>query len=270
MLNIFSRTTVLLSLLATCSLSLAGGSTQYQAPSHTTKPSTQINSATNSSPQSLNSFTHLVVSGNVSVILNNSSANSIQFLNGTTPKQVKLSYAADTLSVSGPLMGRAAQVQLNIPGLNELSTSGNAAVSGQLNSSALTINSSGNSRINLGSEIINLQEVTASNNSQIKLFWVNSTNLVLTGTDNSRIKVAGVAQVLHASLDDQAQLNGQYLRAQHAIIQTDNHAFVGIAATGALRAFASNDSNIFYYKYPRNFSEFDLQSANILQVDWRP
>ncbi len=278
----FYRLSLFLGMLAITSLSFAGGATHYKPYNSSSSNSSAYQKQSMADQwQNFPAFNKLVISGNVDVALKNAAQNSIIFLDDTSSAYINYDVKDHSLTISQRALAKKhpfanakpplqrPQIQINVVQLNQLDTSGHVVVQGQLNSSSLVVNTKGSSQVNL-SGMMNLQQANAYDNSQLKLYWINSPNLIVNGTNNSLIKLAGITQVLHASLKKNAQLNAQYLRAQQAIIQTDNNAFVGIAATSALRAFASNDSNIFYYKYPHDYSEFSIESGNILQVDWRP
>lgn len=231
-------------------------------------------------PASLAPFTQLIVTGNTDIVLKNGSWPSLQILNANVYNQViTLNNQAGVLTINSwsskkipsqkTLPAVRPLIQITVPQLYVLKTRNDATVGGRITSAALNIETKGYSQVEL-TGMMNVQNITSTDRSHVKLYWVNSSNLVIAGSDESIIKLAGVATVMHAYLDDQAQLNGQYLRAQQAIVRTDNQAFVGISATQALRGFASDDSNIFYYKYPQTLNDFSIESGNILQVDWRP
>ncbi|HYF98060.1 MAG TPA: DUF2807 domain-containing protein [Coxiellaceae bacterium] len=276
MVHAFIRFALLLSSLFLSSLSFAGGYiTQPLVHAHSYDKS--YSSTYGNGPyQNFTNFNALDISGQINVILKNARFNTIEFLDNSQ-QYVNFSLKGNTLNVGRAPIPRDQRnkviptptIIIGVARLNKLTTHDYVIVQGNLNSSALNINSEGYSQISLKG-MMNVQKVNTEDNAQVKLYWINSSNLVLNGSDRSSIQLAGVAGVLHASLSDSAQLHGQYLRAQQAVIQTDNSAFAGIEATQALRAFASDDSNILYYKYPRAYNDFSTQSGNILQIDWRP
>lgn len=272
-----SRLALLLITLCFTSLSFSS------LPNHTTyNPSSNNNDQPllSGAPASLAPFTQLIVTGNTDIVLKNGSWPSLQILNANVYNQViTLNNQAGALTINSwsskkipsqkTLPAVRPLIQITVPQLYVLKTRNDATVGGRITSTALNIETEDYSQVEL-TGMMNVQNITSTDHSRVKLYWVNSSNLVIAGSDKSIIKLAGVATVMHAYLNDQAQLNGQYLRAQQAIVRTDNQAFVGISATQALRGFASDDSNIFYYKYPQTLNDFSIESGNILQVDWRP
>ncbi len=216
--------------------------------------------------QSPASFNTLHVSGHVRLQLVTSAEPFVELLDPALQKKVSIQSKNGTLYIHG---SGGAPFQVGAPQLDQLITQGPSLIEGQIFSQGLSIQSEGTSQIKL-TGMVNLQHLSSSGQSKVMLYWVNSPTLALAARNSSLVELAGVVGVLHASLSNNAQLKAQYLRAQEAVVQAQDHAYAGVLAIQALRAFAIEESNIFYFKYPRYLNDYSQNSGNVLQVAWRP
>ena len=58
-------------------------------------------------------------------------------------------------------------------------------------------------------------------------------------------------------------------RAQHILIQTKNFATAKLLPIQSLRAFATDFSNVYFYKMPDYISRYTRRSGNVLQLGKR-
>lgn len=150
-----------------------------------------------------------------------------------------------------------------------LTLAGNAsATSKNLHVKHLVINVNDNSDIKLAG-MIGIDAINQHGNSRVNVRWVDSKQLTIDSDGNGKITLAGVVNTMHARLNDHARLNAQYLRAQHVLVKTQDNATAKVLSRKSLRAFASNQSDIYYYKTPAHITRVSTQSGNILQLDWR-
>lgn len=136
-----------------------------------------------------------------------------------------------------------------------------------LRSNGLDVKSSGTGNILLRGDI-KLNQIQQRGHNQISIRWVNSSTIHINSKGSGSIRLAGVAKALFARLRNNATLHTQYLRTHYVQVQTKNEASAYVCPIETLRAFAFDDSNIYYYKYPKNITRQSIQSGNILQMAW--
>ena len=134
-------------------------------------------------------------------------------------------------------------------------------------SNGLMIQSSGTGNILLRGKI-QLNRIQQSGDNRINIRWVDSGMLYVNSTGRGSIHLAGVSNVLYARLRGHASLNAQYLRTHDVQVQTKNQSAASVCPTHTLRAFAFDHSNVYYYKYPKNITQYSAQSGNVLQMAW--
>ena len=136
-----------------------------------------------------------------------------------------------------------------------------------VHSNGLVIHSSGTGNILLRGKI-KLNRIKQSGHNQINLRWVDSSTVYIDSKGSGSIRLAGVAKVLYTRLSGNATLHAQYLRTHYVQVQTKNQSEAYVCPTNTLRAFAFDNSNVYYYKYPRNITRHGTRSGNILQMAW--
>ena len=131
----------------------------------------------------------------------------------------------------------------------------------------LSLSASGKSSIQLKGQF-NLAQIIQNSSRPISITWANSDTIAVNGAGNGPIQLAGVTQQLRASLHNNSRLNAEYLRANKVWVKTSNNASAKVTATDSLRAFAHNNSNIYFYKQPTHITRQSTGSANVLQLGW--
>lgn len=160
-------------------------------------------------------------------------------------------------------------VTVTLPNLNKLFIDGPANVGGEnIRSKHLAIESHGSGKIKLIG-VMNLTQIDQTGSNRIYLRWVNSDTLTINAKDRGFIYLGGVAKTLYARVTQQAIFNAQYLRTDIVQVQTKHFAAAFVYPVTTLRAFASEHSNIYYYKYPKYLTRETTQSGNVLQMAWR-
>lgn len=224
---------------------------------------------------STSSFNQIDAAGDVNVIIHGAQHSGIAVIsNAKAP--VKAQVVHHTLYINAPWipgpggLKQRSTVVANVPNLTSLVVNGPANVGGaNIHSRGLTISSYGSGKIKLIGEM-KVNQINQAGNNRIYLRWVNSTTLSINSKNAGFIYLGGVANVIYARLYDHAILNAQYLRTHIVQVQTKNHAAAFVYPVTTLRAFATNDANIYYYKYPQNLTRDTSQSGNVLQMAWRP
>ncbi len=172
--------------------------------------------------------------------------------------------------IPAPGLNQRPVVTVTLPQLTRLVERGSAVIVGTaVKSSGLTIDARGSGTIQLAG-MVKLDRIHQRGSNRIWVRWVNSNTLTINSQDVGRISLAGVTNTLYARVKGRAVLDAQYLRINYAQVQATDEAVVKVMPVNTLRAFASNDANIYYYKYPKNITRDSSQSGNVLQMDWRP
>ena len=136
------------------------------------------------------------------------------------------------------------------------------------NAKQLSISTNNSGSIKIDGKV-GLQRITAAGPGIVNIRWIDTKSLVVSAKGGAKIKLAGVAQQMRARLTGHSELDGQYLRCQHVIVQTRKYAQAKVTAIKTLRAFALGNSNVYYYKNPEKISRYTSSSGSILQLDWR-
>lgn len=116
--------------------------------------------------------------------------------------------------------------------------------------------------------IVNLQHVYQEGSGYILAHWVKTRQLELASTGSGRIRLAGVANVLHARLTGNSDLDAPYLRVKTAFVRTRDKATAKVLPLKTLDAFASDHSNIYYFKLPKHFVSATRQYGNVMQLSF--
>lgn len=159
-------------------------------------------------------------------------------------------------------------VDVSMPVLNEISLLGNSTLhASNIRSYGLVLATSGNNNVQLdGTGVFNIAKIDARGNSDVSVQWVNSNDLLVEGDDYAQIKLAGVAKILQVRLAGTSLLDAKYLRPDIALVDTQDFATADILATHSLYAFATDHSNIYYYKTPGYYLDNTQISGNVLQL----
>lgn len=100
--------------------------------------------------------------------------------------------------------------------------------------------------------IVSLNTVKCSGNGNLMIYWVNSPYLRIDANGNGKISLAGVVKTLDTQLSQNIRLFAQQLRAQQGFIKTEKRAQAIVNVRNTLRAFAK-DNSVIYYSAPTNF-----------------
>lgn len=100
--------------------------------------------------------------------------------------------------------------------------------------------------------IVSLNKINFTGNGNLQVYWVNSPYLRIDAKGKGKIDLAGIVKTVDIQLTQDIRLFAQHLRAQQGFIKTEKHAQATINARNALRAFAK-DNSVIYYSTPINF-----------------
>ncbi len=162
----------------------------------------------------------------------------------------------------------APTVTLHLHRLKQLEVYGRASVIGRnIKSDGLYLRSNTTRNITLQGNLV-LKHVINKGLGHIKLRWVRGRSARVQGLAGS-IQLAGSVDQLRVKLRHHAVLDAQYLRANHIFIQTKQFSSAKVLPVQSLRAFATDFSNIYYYKEPKVISRYTDHSGNVLQAGRR-
>lgn len=169
-----------------------------------------------------------------------------------------------------PIECPTANIRVSLPALNDIYLLGNSTlVANNVRAYGTTIAVNDNSSVRLSGDV-HVKKISAYGNGNISIRWIDSDDLLVLASDNAEISVAGVARILEARLSGAAYLNAKYLRPDVAFVNTTDIATADVLATHSMYAFATDSSNIYYYKTPVKYIDESEYSANVLQMGyWR-
>ncbi len=162
-----------------------------------------------------------------------------------------------------------AVLEIHTAALKSLATSGPTTfTASNVKSKDLSLRSDSNAKIKLRGTM-SLSKLSTYGASDVDIQWLNSKLLVIDAHDRSQIHLAGVADNVRAKLYDSAQLGAKYLRINNALVQTNENSAAKVLVKNNLRAFANENSNIYYYHNPKHLTRHTTDTANVLQIAWR-
>jgi len=248
--------------LGVASSGFANGSSQ-----HKRLPKPRVASVVN-----MARFTGIHANGNLSITLNPGNAryqvvkNPNQQYVSATVKGRQLYLNEVTVPHHQP---QRVHVTVRMNQLHTIDTTGKVSIKAKnIRASHLHIHASGQSHVNLAGNM-DVRQINASQNAHVFLRWVNSKQLQIHESGRAYTKISGVANQVQAKVKNASILNATYLRTQHMWAQTQNSARISTLPINSLRAFASDQSNIYFYKMPAHLTRLSTGSGNILQLDWR-
>lgn len=100
--------------------------------------------------------------------------------------------------------------------------------------------------------IVSLNKINSTGNGNLLVYWVNSPYLRIDAKGKEKINLAGIVKTLDVKLSQNSQLYAQQLRAQQGFIETESQAQATVNVINTLRAFAK-DNSIIYYSLPLKF-----------------
>ena len=225
---------------------------------------------TTSIPVKIGAFNTLSVRGAIAVEIQQLKVDQSNFfrLDGKQRSPVSMSVKDGTLYLHTDEEEATTKVTVGLHRLHRLIVDGAASVhTKQLTSSSLSIDANTSGRIELAG-MFTLNRILSSGSGSIQIQWVDSPRLRIDGSGQSHIRLAGVVNSVEMRLRDESEFHGQYLRVDRMFIQTKKDALAKLLVNNSLRAFAYDNSNIYYYKRPAELTEFTAGSGNILQLGW--
>lgn len=187
------------------------------------------------------------------------------------PKSIKVKVRHHTLLIREiyPAPHRQQEVvKVRLNKLNKLSTYGRSSVVGRIHTSHLKIHAENRSKIKLHG-LIALRELVTDGKANVNIKELNSQKLAIIARGNSKVHLSGRVIHMVARLRQYAILNSQDLKAKTVMVQTKGFSTAMVFPTKSLRAFASDHSNIYYYKKPKNLTRNTKGSGNVLQMAWK-
>lgn len=129
----------------------------------------------------------------------------------------------------------------------------------------LTITAKDNGTINFAGKF-NIDKIMQSGNGPISINWINSHRLFVSSNNNGPIHLAGSANDLVIKATSYALINTRYLRAKQTSVVAADKAEVTVTATNELRAYAVDNSNVYYHKKPPQLTVVTNNAGNVLQL----
>lgn len=207
--------------------------------------------------------------GNVQLLLRQYSGKGCYSIKRDNKKSalVKVKVRDRTLYISSNK--KSAKITIAIKSLADIHTYNHASITSKQfnNHSEMNIEADNFSSIKLAGNFT-INHITQKSIRPINVAWVKSHELSIDGYNSGRVTLSGSANHLYAKLHNNSQLNAEYLRAQNVTIKTNEYATAKVTAINLLSAFAHDNSNIYYYKQPKNITRVSTGAANILQLGW--
>ncbi len=148
-----------------------------------------------------------------------------------------------------------------------LTLAGNVKLSTKdFNSKGLSITTKDNASVMIDGQV-SLAELNQLGSGKIEISWVDSNKITITASGSGPIFLSGITNFLAIKLTGKASLFAKYLRAQDIQIFAADNSAAEILAIDKLTAFASQKSNIGYYKKPQKATVVTKDAGNILIIE---
>ena len=160
----------------------------------------------------------------------------------------------------------AQTIELSHGQLNHLVVTGRLAVDGrQLTSDHLTLIDHSSAPVHLNG-VMSVDRILADKHSDLNIQWINGGALQINASDHAHVNLSGRADQVFVTLSGHATLVAPYLRGQNWLVRTTDAAQAEVFPLLTLRAFADNNSNIYYYADPHHLTTHIVSYGNVLHV----
>jgi len=157
-------------------------------------------------------------------------------------------------------------VKITTPTLTSIRLRDNAGIRAKnLRSKLLDIDAATTGFVNLRGNI-GLHHIYQRGTGPINIEWANSDHIKIISRSSGPIHIAGTTDHLNIRANDMADIDAKHLRSHTGIIQTAGEATVAVTVIDALSGFASELSNIFYYKTPKHLTRHTYDLGNVMQL----
>lgn len=159
-------------------------------------------------------------------------------------------------------------IKVHLYQLDKLDVYGRVTITGtDIKSDGLYMRADNTRDITLNGKLV-VDQIRNYGPGHITLKWVSG-NAISVQSYAGEISLAGKAKQLRVKLRNHAVLDAQYLRTQHVLAQTKDFSVAKVLPIDSLRAFATDFSNIYFYKTPQHLSRYTNRSGNVLQMGRR-
>lgn len=123
----------------------------------------------------------------------------------------------------------------------------------------------GKSRVDMKGNYV-IQQIDAVGNSNLKLYWLNTSHLKINARDNAKLFLAGVVTHLDITATDRAEINGKYLRAEDSYVYAAGNSNVGVNVRSALGTQSVDTATVYYYKDPEATGIYLKEAGSALRM----
>lgn len=217
-------------------------------------------------------FNQVVVSGAVHVLIDqlNGLKNPIADVRTMGNNGVNLNVVNKVLTISAvnTVNNYTPMVHLRVSSLQSVIASQHAdLVLRSITNQNLQITASDNAKVDAMGNV-HVSSIQQTGNSSVNVEWVDSGTLTAVVSNTATLSLAGTANKLVSTANNNAQIKAEYLRANQAWAKASGAAVINITPVQSLSASASQTANVYYYKYPQQINQYSSQSGNVLQMAW--
>ncbi|MDF2866943.1 MAG: hypothetical protein K0S11_413 [Gammaproteobacteria bacterium] len=118
--------------------------------------------------------------------------------------------------------------------------------------------------------VVGLKRLITQGTGTVYIYWLNTSELTVNASGDTKIVLGGKVNTLHATLTQAGSLNARYLATTNAYIRTAHEARADVAARQILDAQAVGHSNIYYYQQPAFLGQHMYERGSVLNVVGEP
>lgn len=157
-------------------------------------------------------------------------------------------------------------VYINAPSLHNITASrGAVIVSRNIKGDHMSLHMKDTGNLSLRGNF-DISSIVTEGYGKLNIEWIKSHHLDIIQKGTATLRLAGRVNVLNVRAIDHVVSDLQYLRAKNAVVQTADSAVVKVTALNNLAGFASDFSNIMYFKTPHHMNRHNYGSGNVMQV----
>lgn len=113
---------------------------------------------------------------------------------------------------------------------------------------------------------LGLRQLIMTGNSRLKAYWIDGQNTQIELHHSAAAFLAGKTHSLDVNLFDKSYLDGKFLRAFLGYIQTHQRTRADVSVGDTLNSQSHDESDIYYYRRPRQNNEFITSQGAILNM----
>lgn len=160
------------------------------------------------------------------------------------------------------------KIKLTVPEIKNIATFGNVKVTAKKFKSKIdTLVAKDNSSIDINGQLT-IFKLLQYGTGRINIGWLDCESIFVTAYGCGPIYLYGAVDEMGAKLVNNSYLNARYLRTKKITILAAGRSQAEVVPVDYLDAYATDHSNVYYYKWPKEKTVVTKGEGNVLQAGW--